>query len=479
MNQLVEPLNRRSAKSSHSRPTKIIQFGEGNFLRAFVDWIVFELNRQTDFDAGVTVVQPLPFGLGGVLGKQNGLYHLILNGLGENGFTTERNLIDVINDVINPYESFDLFLKEAENPELKFIVSNTTEAGIAFDETDSLENQPASSFPGKLLQFLHRRYQTLPDSSPIIILPCELIEENGKKLKETLIRLIAHWELGDYFLEWLEDKTEFCNTLVDRIVPGYPKEKEEEIWENIGFRDELLVEGELFHLWVIEGPQWIQNYLPINDTNLNVVFTDNLDRYRTRKVRILNGLHTTMVPLGFLAGKQTVRETIEDEQLSHVLMDALHNEIIPSLNEDTHEVSEYAEIILNRFKNPAIRHELLTISLNSFSKFKTRVLPSILGLFEVKGMLATNLLTSLACLIRFYRGELNGEPIHLKDEEYVIQKLETLWNSFESYDQLTHEVLSDVKLWGRDLTEIPYLARTVSKKLELIDKQGIQSAITL
>ncbi|MEO1048977.1 MAG: tagaturonate reductase [Bacteroidota bacterium] len=478
MEKVIEKLDKSIIQSFKTKPTKILQFGEGNFLRGFFDWMVLEMNQKAGFNAGVKIVQPLPQGLGDQLRAQDGLYHVLLNGFDHDQFTAKRQLVDVVNGVIDPYGSFGEYLTEAQNEHLQFIISNTTEAGIAYDPEDRFDYQPARSFPGKLLQFLHNRYQTLPDCDPIVILPCELIDQNGTKLKAIIERYASEWQLGEYFLKWLHEKTVFCNTLVDRIVPGYPAQTAHQIWDELGVKDQLLVEGELFHLWVIEGPGWLESKLPVKQAGLNVVFTDDLAYYRTRKVRILNGLHTTMVPVGLLAGMTTVRETVEHEKLSSFLVQALNQEIMPTLAGDKEELQAYAEEIIRRFRNPAIHHELLTISLNSFAKFKTRVLPSILAYVDQHKQLPKQLLLALAALIRLYRGDAGGKVVELKDDAIVLSKLSTLWRDHHAnHTHLVNEILRDQSIWDEDLTEIPELANYVATQLELIEQEGIYAAV--
>ncbi len=477
MSQVIESLNRRSRPNSLSRHTRILQFGEGNFLRAFADWIIQELNNKTTFNGSVKVVQPIPHGYGDKINEQDGLYHVVLKGYDGEQFRSSIQMIDVIEEAINPYQQFDTFLKEAENPKIEFIISNTTEAGIILNEEDSLTDKPASSFPGKLLQFLHRRYQTLPNSKPIYILPCELIDRNGNKLKKVIQTLSSLWKLGNYFDKWLEEKVIFCNTLVDRIVPGFPKEHASETWDELEVRDELLVEGELFHLWVIEGPKSLNERLPFNQTKLNVILTSDLEKYRERKVRILNGLHTAMVPVAYLLGMRTVKESIENELVNQFLNHVLYKEILPTIEGDPDELKAYSDEIFRRFKNPAIRHELISISLNSFSKFKTRILPSILDLHQAKGESPKLLLFALAALVRFYKGHWKDEQIELKDDSYVLDKVSNLWQSDKNIELIAMELLKDDKLWGMDLTSIPEVLSKTSDYLNMISIDGIEFSL--
>ena len=476
--QVLDQLNRSKLPAPGDRlTTKVLQFGEGNFLRAFVDWMIFEMNQKAGFDAGVTVVQPIAQGLVEKLQAQDGLYNLYLNGIKAGKFVTERSLVDVIQQAIDPYRDPQAYFEEASNPHLKFIISNTTEAGIHFNEDDKLEDQPASSFPGKLTQFLYYRYRALPGSSKLVVLPCELINKNGEKLKETVLQYIDLWKLEADFLQWFEEKVFFCNTLVDRIVPGYPRESAQEYWDTLGYKDELIVEGEVFHLWVIEGPAWLQDELPTGKAGLNVVFTDDLEYYRTRKVRILNGAHTAMVPTAYLYGLDLVKEAVENEIVGKFIHKVVFEEIIPSLPGDRDELVDYAREVINRFKNPAIKHELITISLNSFSKFKTRVLPSILKYYEKEGNLPELLLAAMAAMISFYKGRRSDNEIPLKDEPQVLELMRSLWQncdgSAEAVQHLVEEVLGKEELWGRDLTLLPGMVESVTSKVVIIQGRGV------
>ncbi|HLR75042.1 MAG TPA: tagaturonate reductase, partial [Virgibacillus sp.] len=283
-------------------PEKILQFGEGNFMRAFVDWKIDLLNQKTDFNGSVVVVQPIEQGLVNQLNEQDGLYTLYLQGIKNGEAVKEHSVIQSISRGLDLMTDYDEYLKVAENPELRFIFSNTTEAGITYDETDQLTDKPQKTFPGKLTAFLYHRYQIFQGDSNkgFILIPCELIEQNGQKLEEIVLRYAEQWDLGADFINWIHEGNTFCNSLVDRIVPGYPKDTIEEITEELGYRDELVVVGEQYHLWVIEGPEWIQDEFPVDQIGLNVLFVEDLTPYRTMKVRILNGAHTAMTPVYYL-----------------------------------------------------------------------------------------------------------------------------------------------------------------------------------
>lgn len=483
MIQSLERLNRSKLPITQvPLKNKVLQFGEGNFLRAFVDWMIYEMNSVADFNGGVTVVQPIEKGLTGMLKDQEGLYNVYLSGIEQGEYSSRRSLIDVIQAAIDPYTQFEDYLKQAENPDLKFIVSNTTEAGIQFKKTDRLEDKPASSFPGKLTQLLYRRFQRVPDSDDLIILPCELIDKNGQKLKEAIDQYIEHWNLEKDFRQWLTRKAIFCNTLVDRIVPGYPAESADKMWEVLGYRDELMVKGEVFHLWVIEGPEHIQQELPVRKANLNVVFTNNLEYYRTRKVRILNGAHTAMVPVAYLYGLNYVREAVENDETGAFITRLIFDEIIPSLSGNRKELEIYAGQVIDRFRNPSIKHELISIALNSFSKFKTRVLPSVIGYYEKEGKIPERLSTAFAALIYFYRGTRSDEEIPLNDEQNVVAFMKAEWDKYdgstEALMQLVNAVLSNKVFWSDDLTELlPGLNECLTKKIATIEQEGIASLL--
>lgn len=472
---MLKPLNRKTANITINHPVKVLQFGEGNFLRAFVDWIIDILNEKAGFNGSVQVIQPIEKGLASVLSEQDGLYHLILQGIqnGEQKDTTR--LITSVKDAMNPYEDYRDFLKLAENPNIQFIISNTTEAGISFDETDTTYDKLPNSFPGKITALLHHRYKHFNGNPPkdLVIIPCELIDKNGDNLKRIILKYTDLWNLDKPFKDWIENQVTFCNTLVDRIVPGYPKDKAAEIGQQIGYNDKLIVSGEFFHLWVIEGPEWIQSVFPTEKAGLNVRFVHDLTPYRTRKVRILNGLHTTMVPVGYLYGLETVREAITDTVVGNYLKQALQQEIRPTLDLPEDELSSFANDVLDRFRNPFIKHRLLSISLNSISKYKVRVLPSVLEYINRNGNLPDHLLFSLASLIRFYKGEWKGSEIPLNDDQQVISFIQNAWES-GNYQKITHQILSNKAFWDRDLTQIDHFADRVGKYLQQIDTEGIE-----
>ena len=412
------------------RPVRVIQFGEGGFLRGFVDWMLQKLNDQGAFNGSVAVVQPIEAGMCDLLSTQNCLYTHIIRG----AEGMEKTIVDVISHCVKPYEDFNAYLALAENPDARFIVSNTTESGIAFREEDQMTDTPPQSFPAKLTLLLKRRFDL--GLKGFILLPCELIDRNGDNLKKTVLQYAELWNLGDDFVAWIEKENIFCNTLVDRINTGYPKD---EVLE-LGYEDQMVNTSEFFHLWVIETEYDIEKELPFSAAGLNVIVTkDALERYRTRKVRILNGAHTSMVPYALLSGLDTVKSCMDDEKMSSFLRACLFEEIIPSMDMAREELLDYAESVLVRFSNPYIKHYLSAISLNSVSKFRVRVLPSILQYREKFGKNPKNLLFSFANLIAFYKlGTPNDAP----------EIMEFMKNATIA------EILANKEYWGEDLTEL-------------------------
>jgi tagaturonate reductase len=461
---MQKKLNRLSV-STTSRPIRVLQFGEGNFLRAFVDWMIDVLNEKTDFNGNVKVVQPIGQGMGAMINAQDGLYHVVLNGIQNGKKISEDRLITCVDSVLNPYEDYKAFLALAENPDLKFIFSNTTEAGIAFNEADRTNDKLPDSFPGKIAALLHHRYVHFKGAADkgVALLPCELIEKNGSNLKAIVEKYADLWKLPVSFMKWMDANVHFCNTLVDRIVPGFPKETIGEIHTRTGFEDNLVVMAEPFHLWVIEAPESVRHDLPFEKAGLNVKFVPDLTPYRTRKVRILNGAHTALVPVAYLKGLRTVRESVIDPEVGGFLSKALNEEIIPTLDLPKEELTQFAAEVMERFQNPFIKHELSSIALNSISKYKVRVLPSVLGYISTKKILPEQLLYSLAALIRFYKGEWHGEKLPVNDTPEIMDFFKKVWSGKPG--DVAKQVLGNKDFWGQDLNALPGATEFVSKKL--------------
>ena len=472
-------LNRTSADIETLRPVKVLQFGEGNFLRAFVDWMVDLMNEHSHFDGDVMIVQPIQKGLGALLNEQQGLYHVLLNGIYKGKLSTERRLITCVRGVLNPYQSFQKFLELAENPDLKFIISNTTESGITFNAHDTAPNVLPECFPGKLTALLYRRFvhfNGAADKAPIII-PCELIDKNGQALRDVVLAYVSLWKLSPDFKHWIAHEVIFCNTLVDRIVPGFPKDTIDEIQKETGFEDKLVVMAEPFHLWVIEAPEIVSKAFPAAKAGLNVKFVKDQSPYRTRKVRILNGAHTALVPVAYLQGLRTVRESVENEFAGAFIKEAIHEEIIPTLDLPPDELKQFADDVIERFQNPFIKHELSSIALNSISKYKVRVLPSALQFIEDNQTLPDRLLFSLACLIRFYKGDWKGEATPVSDDPAVITHFQEAWSFAPDHFQVVARILSQITLWDLDLTKTPGFAERVTYFLDRIENtQNIAEA---
>lgn len=477
------------------RPIRVLQFGEGNFLRAFVDWIVDNLNEKAGFDGNVMMVQPLANGMGDMINAQKGLYTTCLRGIQNGKPVEEFRQITSVAGCINPYSDYDAFASQAENPDLRFVISNTTEAGIAYHAGDRLEDRPQVSFPGKLCAFLYRRYKAFGGdaSKGLVMIPCELIDKNGDNLRRIVLQYADEWKLEKEFVDWVENACDFCNSLVDRIVPGYPRAEADAICQKLGYKDNLIDTAEIFHLWVIEcHRKSYEDELPTAKAGLNVVWTDDMTFYRTRKVRILNGTHTMMSLASYLCGIDTVEDSVKSPVVGPFMRDGLFNEIIPSMDGDVEELKKYASDVLERFANPYIEHLLLSISLNSVSKFKTRDLPSVLGYVQKTGRLPQHLALSIAALIAFYRGtefegdalvgDRNGGKYLIKDSREYLETFASIYGAQHKCNGCLSKALCDGILtkedwWGMDLTTIPGLRDAVEGYLVKIFDEGMEAAI--
>ena len=478
----MERLSKQTWSNYVDRPEKVLQFGEGNFLRAFVDWQIDELNNKTDFNGQVVVVQPRGQGKMARINNQDGLFTLLLQGLKDGKAVEERTVINSISRGIDLFEDFEGYLSFAHTPSLRFVISNTTEAGIVFDETDRLTDQPPKSFPAKLTAFLYERYVAFngAEDKGLIVLPCELIEQNGTLLKNYVLMYAALWGLPEAFSIWIDSENHFYNTLVDRIVPGIPKEAEQ-IQQQLGYEDELLVSAEHYYFWAIEGPEQLKKELPVEEIGLNTIFVDDLTPYRTRKVRILNGAHTVMAPISYLYGIQTVKEAINHPVIGDFVYKTIFNEIVPLIGGEKNEIETFAQDVINRFKNPYIDHFLISITMNSISKFKTRVVPTLIEFYELTGKVPKNIVFSLAALIVFYKGKRGDEIIKLADDAHVIESFAAQWKLYDgsliSAQKLVETILSDENLWGINLTQLEGLLTIVSDALYEIEQSGMQQAL--
>lgn len=477
----MKALNNEILPNRKERPIKIVQFGEGNFLRAFVDWMIQELNDAGVYNGNIAVVQPQPFGRVKELAEQNGLYTVIQEGVQNNEFVSKSQIIDSISEFIDPYMNFEAYLQLAEVETLELMISNTTEAGIVLDESDSIEATPPKTFPGKVLAFLLHRYRHFNGdlTKGLYIVPCELIDNNGDELHRCVKRLAEVHHLEEGFMTWLDEANTFTNTLVDRIVPGYPAKRIEEFTNQFGYLDKNMVLGEVFHLWVIEDRNGISSVLKGAEANLNILFVKDIKPYKIRKVRILNGLHTLMVPVSYLYGIDTVGETMNDDLMLTFLNHTVEDEMIPATERylTADELRQFAKEVYDRFNNPRVRHELMSIALNSTSKFKSRLLPTALDYVERFGKFPTHIEFSLASLLVFFRGKRGTEVIALQDEADFLEFYRNVWNRYEAGTATVRDVVTEFlgmeDHWEMNLNEIPNLTDELTAIVEDILSDGM------
>lgn len=450
-------MERLKRKEKCQLTEKFLQFGEGNFLRGFVDWMIDRLNKEADFDGGVVVVQPLAQGLIPMINEQDGLYTLYLRGLQDGQKVEETRVVDCITRGINPFENTDEFFECASNPELRYIISNTTEAGIEYKPNQNSDDFAGLTFPGRLTLFMKRRFDNkLPG---FLLLPCELIDKNGDELKACVLKYAKDFGYGADFIKWVEEENYFTNTLVDRIVTGYPRDTAAEMEKEYGYLDNIIDTAEIFHLWVIQGDKKYAEELPFDKIGLNVLWTDDVTPYKKRKVRILNGAHTMMVLAAHLAGLETVKEAMDDELVFSFMKTGVFDEIIPTLDLPKDELIQFANDVIERFQNPFIKHYLLSIALNSVSKYQVRVLPSVLEYIKENNKEPKCLVFSLAALIAFYRTDAAN------DNPDVMEFMKTA-----SVD----DILSKEEYWGTDLS---MLKDSINGYLKSIEEKGIRAAM--
>lgn len=473
-------------------PERVLQFGEGNFLRAFVDYFLDVANEKGCFDGKVVLVQPIEVGLTDLVNSQDGLYTLYLRGSEQGEKVDERRLISCVSRCVDPYRDFDALLRCAENPDLEIIVSNTTEAGIVYDPACLFEDCPQSSFPGKLTRLLYQRFQAFggaKEKQPVI-LSCELIDNNGKELKRCVMRYIDQWALPDAFRHWVEECV-FCSTLVDRIVPGRVRDPQQlaQLEQANGYQDALIDVGECFGVWIIEGPAWLEDKLPFKKAGVNVQVVPDVAPYKKRKVRILNGAHTGMVLGAYLAGLDIVRDCMYDSVVLSFMNKLLYEEVIPTLPLPKEDLKNFAVSVRDRFANPFVDHKLLAISLNSTSKWRARCMPSLLDYVKREGKLPACLTVSMAAYIGFYSCDIQrregnalicrrpaGDEYAVIDDSWVLDfYMEHRANSAE---MLTDAVLGNVDMWGQDLREIPGFKAAVCTALETIRRKGAKYAFS-
>ena len=468
-------------------PEKVMQFGEGNFLRAFADDFFDIANEKAGFNGKVVLVQPIAQGLTDLINKQEGLYTLYLRGSEKGVKVDEKRVISAVSRCINPYSDWDKVLELARSADLEIVVSNTTEAGIVHDTESTFDQEPPVSFPAKLTRVLYERYTA--GQKGVVVLSCELIDNNGRELLKCVNQYIDDWKLDSGFRRWVNEENLFCSTLVDRIVPGRirdPKEAEVLAAAN-GYEDPLTDVGEVFGIWVIEGPRKLEERLPFRKAGVPVIVVPDVTPYKKRKVRILNGAHTGFVPGAYLAGYDIVRDCMHDETVLAYMNRMLYDEVIPTLPLEKKDLEDFARAVQDRFNNPFVNHELMSISLNSTSKWRARNMPSFLEYVQEKGTLPPCLTTSFAAYTAFY----SSEPQALtqqglicrrpKGNEYTVSDdrpvLEFYWqHRNDSPEELIHAVMTNEDMWGTDLTKVDGFEAAAAAILKTIRTEGALKA---
>ncbi|MBD5479335.1 MAG: tagaturonate reductase [Lachnospiraceae bacterium] len=482
----MERLN-KAISGKKERPIRVVQFGEGNFLRGFVDYMIDIANESGKFDGDIVLIKPIEFGSLDMFHEQDCQYTVSLRGIADGEAKVQNRVVTAVADAVDTYKEYEKYMDLAKIDTLRFVVSNTTEAGIVFDDTDKMELEPPKTFPGKLTKFLYERYQFFngAEDKGLVMLPVELIDDNGIMLKKCVLQLIELWGLEDGFKAWVENACIFTSTLVDRIITGYPRDEVESIWQDLGYEDRILVTGEPFALWVIESDKDISKEFPLPDAGLPVIFTDNQKPYKQRKVRILNGAHTSFVLASYLAGNDIVLESMQDDDVKNFMMKTIFDEVIPTLTLPKEELEEFANAVITRFNNPYVKHALLSISLNSVSKWRARCLPSFLGYVEKYGKLPVHLTFSIAALMAFYTGsEIRDKALigHRDGQEYNIMDDAAVLEFFRDYSgkdtkTFVDAYLSNENFHGQDLTKVEGLSDAVASYLDDIKENGMRAAL--
>ncbi|MGN0028754.1 MAG: tagaturonate reductase [Marinilabiliaceae bacterium] len=489
---MLKSLNKRTAPKS-VMPERIIQFGEGNFLRAFVDWIVYNMDQKTDFNGSVVVVQPIERGMVDWLNGQDCLYHVNLQGRQDGKAVNELTRIDVISRALNPYTQNQAFMALAEQPEIRFVISNTTEAGIAFDPACKFSDAPASSYPGKLTQLLFHRFKAFngDPTKGLIIMPCELIFLNGHHLKDCIFKYIELWKAdfgADYeaFKAWFTNYCYVCATLVDRIVPGFPRKDIAQIQEKVSYADNLVVQAEIFHLWVIEKPENmsiedLRKEFPAEKAGLHVLIAESEKPYHERKVTLLNGPHTVLSPVAFLSGVNIVRDACNHPVIGKYIHKVQFDELMQTLNLPMEELQQFASDVLERFNNPFVDHQVTSIMLNSFPKFQTRDLPGLKTYLERKGELPKGLVLGLAAIITYYKGGKREDGVEIvpNDDPKIMELLKQLWATNDTRKVAEGVLAAKDLIWTEhgDLNQIPGLTDMVTDFLNQIQAKGMLETV--
>lgn len=477
-------------QKNSSHPEKILQFGEGNFLRAFADWMIDTANDEGYYNGSIALCQPIKEGeqIAEIINRQEGIYTLVMRGIEEKEPVEKSKIITSVKRCINAYRDYEALMDIAKSEELQVVISNTTEAGISYKEGDKLSDCPPSSFPGKVCKFLYERYQFFKgdQTKGLLFLPVELIDNNGTQLKKIVLQYAKEWELEEEFVQWLLQSNKFANTLVDRIVTGYPRDQMDYFTEKLGYEDDILVTSELFHLWVIEGEkEWAEQF-PIDKSGVNIIWTEDVTPYKMRKVRILNGSHTSIVLAAYLAGHNIVLDFMQDPLFVEYFDHLVYDEVIPTIPLKEQELIEFADAVKDRFLNPYIKHNLLDISLNSCSKFKARCLPSMMAYIEKKQELPKWLVFSMAAFIRFYKGEMTDgkymgvradkTTYQIKDDEENLVFFNEVWKN-NSTEELVLAVLKNESLWDSDLSTVEGLKEALSGYLDSMEQKPMQEVI--
>ncbi|MCQ2537832.1 MAG: tagaturonate reductase [Lachnospiraceae bacterium] len=482
----MDLLNKNMTKNEE-RPIKVVQFGEGNFLRAFVDYMIDITNEKGMFGGDIVLIKPIEFGTMDRYHAQDCRYTVSLRGIDNGEAKVQNRIITSVKDIVGAYEEYEKYNDLAKLESLRFVVSNTTEAGIVYDENDKFELCPPNTFPGKLTKFLFTRYEHFNGdmTKGLVMLPVELIDDNGMHLKECVLKQCANWNLPKEFVNWVNEACVFTQTLVDRIVTGYPRDMAEELWNEWGYKDEICVTAEPFALWVIESDKDISEELPLDKAGLPVIFTKDHHPYKQRKVRILNGAHTSFVLAGFLAGNDIVLECMNNKLIRSFIENTVYNEIIPTLTLPEEECKEFAKAVFSRFDNPYVKHALLSISLNSVSKWKARCMPSFLGYIEKFNKVPEHLCFSIASLCVFYTGsEIRDKALigHRDGAEYNILDDAAVLDFFKNESgkdakEFAHAVLSNEKFWDQDLSKLDGVEEAVVKYLSEIRSEGMKATL--
>lgn len=495
MNGLANELKRLSKDSCTDKepfefPERVIQIGEGNFLRGFVDWMIHQLNKNDLFRGRIVVAAPRPTGARNIerLNGQDGLFTVWLRGLDQGRQVDQREIVSSVSRGIDPYQNWQDFLRCAENPEIEIVVSNTTESGLQYTREALQDGVALSSFPGKLTAYLYHRYCHFHGDAAagMTIVPCELVDNNGDKLREIVLQHATDWNLPGAFLDWLTQSNHFCNNLVDRIVTGFPQgEDANRLLSQLDYRDELLTVGEPFHLWAIEADERLQEAWPFEKIGLHVPYVSDVSPYRIQKVRILNGAHTAMSALGLLSGLRTVGETVNHPVLGLFVRSLIHDEIVPSLlasvpGADETVVDDFAHSVLERFDNPFIRHELESLTLNGLSKIRVRLLPTLNDFYANHGQVPVLLSAALAGQLLFYRNaDREEDRWAIRDDTKMVEIVEEIWRGEKDLglDETVSALLKNQQLWDQDLNAIGGLRQEMVKFIRQVRSQGVLSAL--